>query len=99
MLKHAEIDPETNTVVRVIVSGSKRWCETNLGGVWIRVPKTKVGKGYIYYPDTGKFGPPSPYPSWTLDDQYQWTPPVPHPDGEGSYMWNEETQSWEEMIE
>lgn len=75
MLKHAEIDPETNTVVRVIVSGSKRWCETNLGGVWIRVPKTKVGKGYIYYPDTGKFGPPSPYPSWTLDDQYQWTPP------------------------
>ncbi len=94
MLEHAEIDPDTNTVRRVIVSGSKRWCETNLGGVWVRAPKGTVGKGYLYYPDHERFSPPSPYPSWTLSDQFQWEPPVPRPEGEDSYSWNETDQKW-----
>jgi hypothetical protein len=30
----------------------------------------------------------------TLDDECHWQAPVTRP--EGSYMWNEETQSWDE---
>jgi len=94
MLEHAEIDPTTNTVLRVIVSESKRWCETNLGGVWVHAPTNKVSKGYIYHPDRENFSPPQPYPSWTLDDKCHWQCPVAHPDDECEYSWDEDAQTW-----
>jgi hypothetical protein len=44
---------------------------------------------------------PQPYPSWTLDENLNWAPPIPIPEGqttsnEGDTMWNwdEESQSW-----
>jgi hypothetical protein len=81
----AEINTQTNEVLRVIVAKSKLWCEYELGGTWFRT----------YYDTEGKnFAPPQAYPSWTLDDQCIWQPPVTRP--EGSYNWNEETQSWDE---
>jgi len=33
-----------------------------------------------------------PYPSWTLDENHDWQPPVPKP--EGWHNWDEEAQSW-----
>jgi len=37
--------------------------------------------------------PPQPYPSWEWEDG-AWTPPVPYPDDEAPYVWDEETQDW-----
>ena len=36
--------------------------------------------------------PPQPYPSWTWDNG--WQPPVPEPDDDGWYEWDEEAGNW-----
>jgi hypothetical protein len=52
------------------------------------------GPGYIYDAGNDVFYAPSPYPSWTLDQDWQWIPPTPKPDDGKFYMWNEQTLSW-----
>jgi len=90
----AELDPQTNEVLRVTRAESKLWCEYRLGGTWIATEKSKCGKGYIYHPDKENFSQPQPYPSWTLDEECQWHPPVARPDDENEYAWDEETETW-----
>jgi hypothetical protein len=46
--------------------------------------------------DSGYFYPPQPYASWTRN-QGTWIAPVPLPDSEGSYTWNEDNQQWEQI--
>ena len=60
-----------------------------------------AGSGYTYDPDNDAFYPPQPYPSWTLDENYRWQPPVPKPDLEGKdafVSWDEGTTSWDVVI-
>ena len=92
----AELNPQTNDVIRVIIAKRRLWCEYELDGTWVATEKGKVGVGYTYYSDKNLFSAPQPYPSWTLDEQCIWQPPVPRPEGERIYTWNEETQSWQE---
>lgn len=45
----------------------------------------------------------SPYPSWIVGYNGEWTPPIPYPDGDGSgmgtlYNWNETKKSWEDIL-
>lgn len=40
--------------------------------------------------------PPSPYPSWVWSDQ-QWNPPVPRPEDDKCYEWDEENVNWLEV--
>ena len=96
---YAEINPQTKEVLRVILAKSKLWCEYELDGTWTRTyydteGKNYAGIGYTYHPDKDNFSTPQPFPSWTLDDACIWQPPITKP--EGSYTWNEETQSWDE---
>lgn len=37
-----------------------------------------------------------PFPSWTLDSNHDWQPPVPKPDGWNN--WDEDSQSWIQAI-
>ena len=63
-----------------------------LGGTPFR--KNHAGIGYTYDEDRDAFIPPSPFPSWTLDETTcRWEAPTPRPDGD--YIWNEETQAWD----
>ena len=99
MPSFAEINPQTKEVLRVIRAKSKLWCEYELDGTWVRTyydteGKNYAGIGYTYHPDKDNFSTPQPFPSWTLDDSCHWQPPITKP--EGSYTWNEETQSWDE---
>jgi len=54
-----------------------------------------AGIGYTYDDQADVFYPPQPYPSWTLDDQWNWQPPTPYPDDDNTYVWNEDTQTWQ----
>jgi hypothetical protein len=66
-----------------------------LGGTPFR--KNYAGIGYIYDPDKDAFIPPQPAPSWTLDEQTcQWISPVPFPNDEKQYFWDEPSVSWKE---
>ena len=38
--------------------------------------------------------PFQPYDSWTWDGE-QWTSPVPYPNDGNTYLWNENTHTWE----
>ena len=60
-----------------------------------------AGIGYIYDVDTDIFLPPKPYPSWVLyaDSPWIWKAPTPMPDDGNMYMWNEDTQSWDLIVE
>lgn len=43
----------------------------------------------------GRFRDRSPYPSWKWDsDTWTWQPPIPQPDDDLAYYWDEETGSW-----
>src|SRR5210317_108815 len=91
-----QLDEKTNRVIRVTESESEQWCKLYLGGdTWIKNTCQKhVGVDYIYYPEHNTFSPPQPYPSWTLNEQFQWHPPLARPNYENNYTWDEETQTW-----
>lgn len=57
-----------------------------------KIRKEYAGIGYSYDPVRDEFVQPQPYPSWTLDSNNDWQPPVPKP--EGIALWNENTLSW-----
>jgi hypothetical protein len=108
MAHWAEVD-ENNTVVRVTVGNNEepdegyQWLIDNLGGTWIKtsyngnIRRRFAGKGFTYDADNDVFIEPKPFPSWLLDENFDWQPPVLMPEGEEIYVWNEETQSWDEV--
>jgi hypothetical protein len=58
------------------------------------------GIGWTFDPDfgvDGAFIPPQPFPSWTLDNNANWQPPIPYPNDDNLYTWNEENGAWEEI--
>jgi hypothetical protein len=67
-----------------IYKTSDTWKETLKG----------VTKDHTYDPDTGVFIPPKPSPTWVLDENNTWHPPVPYPDDGGNYYWDDPSQTW-----
>ena len=60
--------------------------------------KNYAGIGYTYDSTRDAFYAPQPYESWTLNETTcLWEPPVAYPDGDKSYVWNEDTTSWVEI--
>lgn len=102
-------------VKRVIVAETKEWCEQALGGTWVQTyydtpGKNYAGIGFTYHPDVDNFSSPAPFPSWTLQSDLSWQPPVAYPDvplkggnetqstGEIFYQWDEDLLTWVEHI-
>jgi hypothetical protein len=73
--------------------------DLGLGGIWIQTSynnnfrKQYAGIGYTYDAVNDVFIAPQPYPSWALDDDFNWQAPIPRPEGTGWY-WNEVEQVW-----
>lgn len=62
--------------------------------------KNYAGIGYSYDRTKDAFIPPKPYPSWVLnDDTCLWGAPTPMPTDDKTYIWDETTVSWKEVIE
>jgi hypothetical protein len=60
-----------------------------------RIRKQYAGIGYTYDSINDVFITPKPYPSWSLDENFDWQPPTPKPTGK--YYWDELTLSWIEI--
>lgn len=58
------------------------------------IRKHYAGIGYTYNSVRDAFIPPQPYPSWTLDADCNWQPPVAMPTDGERYSWDEATQTW-----
>ena len=59
------------------------------------IRKQYAGIGYTYDIVNDVFIIPQPYPSWTLDSNFDWQPPIPKPFVHGKqYLWHESSQEW-----
>jgi hypothetical protein len=56
------------------------------------IRKQYAGIGFTYDFVNDVFIAPQPYPSWTLDANFDWQAPAPKP--EGLHSWDEESLSW-----
>jgi len=57
--------------------------------------KQYAGIGFTYDVSNDIFVSPQPYESWTLDENFDWQPPVEKPDDGNEYTWDEENQEWD----
>jgi hypothetical protein len=62
-----------------------------------RIRKQYAGIGYRYDVDADVFISSQPYPSWSLDNNFNWQPPTPKPN-EGLWNWDEEIGNWVEAV-
>lgn len=59
--------------------------------------KNYAGIGFTYDKARDAFIPPQPYPSWLLDETTcLWWAPLPRPEDDGMYTWDEEQGNWVE---
>jgi hypothetical protein len=58
-----------------------------------KIRKQYAGIGYTYDFVADVFIAPQPYPSWALDNDFNWQPPTPMPT-EGMWYWSEPKQAW-----
>ena len=103
MAYFSELD-SNNIVLRTIVvhendaTDGETFCHDLFGGRWIQTfddgitRKQYAGIGFTYDESADKFVSVQPFPSWSLDSNYDWQPPTQKP--EGSFYWNEETLAW-----
>ena len=72
--------------------------EHKLGGTPLR--KNFAGIGFTYDTERDAFIPPKPFESWVLNEETcLWEAPVPMPDGETAYVWDEDSVNWIEATE
>ena len=55
--------------------------------------KQYAGVGFKYDSVEDVFIAPQPYPSWSLDENFDWQPPTPRPEGM-FWRWNEDLIEW-----
>ena len=72
--------------------GHTNWVQTSYNN---SMRKQFAAAGYTYDSDSDVFVAPQPYPSWSLDDNFDWQAPTPMPEDDNLYNWNEETQNWD----
>jgi hypothetical protein len=95
------------------LENSSQWIQTSyntrggqhlLNGTPLR--KNYASTGYTYDSEKDAFIAPQPFSSWVLNEETcVWESPIPYPDSNDAYVWNEENPTWdltitlEELIE
>ena len=85
---------EQNFINSGVVGDSFLWIQTSYNG---NFRKQYAGIGFTYDKTNDVFISPKPFPSWTLDDSFDWQPPTAMPDDGKQYSWDEDTTSWDEI--
>lgn len=59
------------------------------------IRKNYAGIGFTYDQARDAFIAPKPFVSWVLNEKTcQWEAPIPYPNGDLMYKWDEETNDW-----
>jgi hypothetical protein len=114
MAHYAFLD-ENNIVTEVIVGideteliegfPTEEWYANFRGQPCVRtsyngnIRKQYAGIGYTYDENADVFISPQPYPSWLLDENYDWQPPVPMPQDGVNYVWDEANLVWQVLLD
>lgn len=67
------------------------WRQTSYNGTF---RAHYAGIGYTYDETNDVFYPPPPFPSWMLDEAWNWQAPIPYPEDGESYYWDEGSGAW-----
>jgi hypothetical protein len=97
-----------NNIVTKVIVAEKNFINSGKVGdefLWVQTSynrnfrKNYAGVGYTYDKTRDAFIPPQPFNSWTLnEDICQWSSPVPYPNDNKDYTWNEDTLTWDEVV-
>jgi len=69
------------------------WKQTSYNN---NIRKNFAGIGYQYDQQRDAFIPPKPFNSWVLNETTcLWESPIPYPQDNNEYKWNEQNQSWD----
>jgi len=71
------------------------WIETKTDG---SIRKQYAGIGFTYDAVNDVFISRQRFPSWTLDDNFDWQAPIAKPDDGKQYDWDEAAQVWNEYV-
>jgi hypothetical protein len=75
------------------LTGWAIWKQTSYNN---NIRKNFAGIGYTYDEDRDAFIAPKPYSSWLLNEEScQWESPIPYPQDDNKYTWNETIKNWE----
>lgn len=88
---------EDGAVTNIVIADSKELAESVTGKNCVEYFDNNpafIGGTY----NGSVFIVPQPYPSWSLDSNFNWQPPTPMPT-EGFWRWDEEKQNWVEITE
>jgi hypothetical protein len=61
------------------------------------IRKQYAGIGFSYNDSADVFVAPQPFPSWSLDANYDWQAPIDYPADGKHYSWDEANQVWVEF--
>jgi len=76
------------------------FCQNLFGGKWIKtsyngkVRNRFASVGYTYDKENDVFIEPQPYPSWKLDENFEWQAPKPYPADGNHHKWDEVKKDW-----
>jgi hypothetical protein len=89
--EHSE--PKGQAFIRDVLGLPGEWRQTSFNQSW---RKNYAGPGFRYDSDADVFVAPQPFPSWSLDENHDWQPPVPYPLGADpmAFQWDEGTFAW-----
>lgn len=98
----ADTDCVDENNIEVESIGSE-YCNSLFGGKWVQtsynnnIRKQYACIGFRYDENLDIFISPQPFPSWSLNENYDWQAPVEYPSDGKDYMWNEGGKEWVEV--
>lgn len=98
VVANAALDPDNEEASGVAFliqwsGGFTNWKQTSYNN---NFRKQYAGIGYTYDAVNDVFIALQPYPSWSLDENFDWQAPTPRPE-EGLWIWDEDSLSWIEV--
>jgi hypothetical protein len=84
-------EPIGQAFIRDVLGLDGEWIQTSYNGTF---RAHYAGIGFTWDNINQVFYPPQPYPSWHLDEDWNWQAPVPYPNDGNDYVWDEATQQW-----
>lgn len=84
-------EPLGQAFIRDILKLEGDWVQTSYNNTF---RAHYAGIGYTWDAINQAFYAPQPYPSWTLNEEWNWVAPIPYPDDGRMYKWDEAAQAW-----
>ena len=86
--------PESEPIGQAFIASlglGDNWKQCSYNGNFRR----KANINSLYIKEQDFFTEPKPFESWVLDSNYEWQPPIPRPEQDGWWEWNEAEQKWQ----